>query len=253
MKSTLKKRLLIITAALERDNSEQAQAFCRMAPFIFKAVVQVAQATKASEEDILGEVLCAFSAARDFYQTPVYKYHKSLYQCSGGDADTLLLETPKANKVRKSLRVKRSEAVEVRRAKFASFLYNKIQQHCVDILRGSFMGKRDISIEMVSLDSLDDGFLGAQVDFSSDPESLFSAAQMYHEIIPRLSDQARAVLDLFVEGAFTSDKGLANGLRMSMGSVAAAKQEILRAYHLMERSFVQDEDLQPIYLKASDL
>lgn len=252
MKSTLGKRLRVITEALKRDNSEQAQAFCKMAPFVFKAVIQVAEATKASEEDILGEVLCVFSAACDFYRAPVYKYRKSLYQCRGVEEGLLLLETPKLNKIRKSLKVERSEATEVRRAKFFSFLYKKIQQQCVDILRGSLMHKRDVSTEVVSLETTDE-FVDMQARFSVDPESLFSAAQMYHEIVPQLSEPARRVFDLFLEGVFAEDSYLAMSLRMTVNSVRAAKVEILQAYHCMERSFIQDESLQPIYLKASEL
>lgn len=252
MKSALQKQILTITEALKRDDSEQAQVFCKMAPFVFKSVVRIAQMTNTSEEDILGEVLCVFSAACDLYKAPVYKYRESLYQCRGEEGGLLLLETPKGNKIRRSLRVEKSKVTEVRRAEFFNFLYKKIQQQCVDILRGSFMCKRAVSTEVISLEGCDDGMLGARVDFSSDPESLFSAAQMYYEIVPQLSDQARKVFDLFIEGAFKSNKGLSNSLRMSMRSVSAAKQEILRAYYRTERSFVQDSELQPIYLTAGD-
>lgn len=253
MKSILKERLLIITAALERDGSEQAQAFCKMAPFIFKAVVQVARVTKTSEEDVLGEVLCMFSAVRDLYQSPVYRYQDSHYVCRGEEGDLLLLETPKMNKLRRSLRAPRSEVTEVRRAQFYGFLYRKIQHQCAEILRVAHTSKRGTSVEMVPLESIAEVFFAAPADFFSDPENLFSAAQMYHEIVPQISDPARRVLDLFVEGSCTSDKGASNALRMSLNSVAAAKQEVLRAYHRMERSFVQDEALQPIYMKASEL
>jgi hypothetical protein len=254
LRSTLKERLSAITAVLEHDDSEQSQAFCKMAPFVFKSVVQIAKATHASEEDILGEVLCMFSAVRDLYQSSVYRYQDSHYVCCGEEGDFLLLETPKMNKHRRSLKVHKSEVSEVRRAAFFGFLYKKIQHQCAEILRVARTSKRSGSVEMVSWESLEADALSSQADFSSDPENLFSAAQMYHEIVPRISDPARQVLDLLMEEASLPDLSLSRlHLQMSMNSIVAAKQEILRAYHCMERSFVQDATLQPIYLKASDL
>lgn len=224
-----------------------------MAPFIFKAVIQIAKQANTSEEDVLSEVLCAFSAARELYQDPLYKYEGALYKCCGADGVLVLLETPKANKRRRKFWVSRSSITEVQRAKFFSFLYRKIQQQCADILEVSHYGKRDIATELVSLDTLEGAALGLQADRTSDPESLFSAAQMYHEIVPQLSPPARSVFDLFLEGVFAADNWLALNLRMTQRSVRAAKIEILRAYHRLERSLVQDVSLQPIYMKASEL
>lgn len=252
MKSTLKERLSTITAALERDDSEYAQAFCRMAPFIFKSVARISRVTGASEEDVLGEVLCAFSAALDFYKEPLYRYKKSLYRCCEVKGTLMLLETPRVNTRKRSLWVDRSEVTEVRRAKFFDFLYKRIQHSCFDLLSDAFTGKRDVSTPVVYVESFDDYPL-AQKGLFENPENLFSAAQIYHEIVPQLSDPARRVLDTLMEGAAASEMAVAMGLRMPVKRVKMAKQEILRAFHRTERSFVQDVDLQPIYLRASDL
>lgn len=252
MKSTWKDRLSAIIKSLEREDSEPAQAFCKMAPFIFKAVVKISKETKSSEEDVLGEVLYAFSAALDLYKVPLYRHKGSLYQCCSVQGTRMLLETPRCNKKRRSLWVDQSEASEVRRAKFFSFLYKRIQHRCGDLLSDAYTGKRRVSTPLVYMESVGEVPLAAGV-LRDNPENLFSAAQMYHEIVPQLSDAAHRVLDTFMEDAFSSDLAVSMGLRMPVKNVRVAKLEILRAYYLMERSFIQDETLQPIYLKASDL
>lgn len=256
MNGSLKERLRTITNSLERDESEISQAFCKMAPFIFKAVIQVAKKTNTPEEDVLSEVLFAFSAARELYLDTVYRYEGSLYKCCGADGALVLLETPKANKKRKKFWVSRSSIVVVQRAKFFNFLYVKIQQHCADILNTSHWVKRavpEFQSSHISIDSVEGDAFQLQADLTSDPESLFSAAQMYHEIVPQISQPARSVFDLFLEGVFGADVWLAMNLRMTLNGIRAAKIEILRAYYSLERSLVQEESLQPIYMKASEL
>ena len=245
MKSSMRSILRQITGVLSREDSEQARAFCAMAPFIFKAVVSVAKETHADEEDVLGDVLCVFSVVCDLYNSDIYRYEGSLYKCIDSKDDLILLETPKSNKGHDLLWVSRSSAVEVHRAKFFSFLYNKIQQKCADIVRSAHMGKREVSTELVYLDDSGVSLFDLCADFSSNPENLCSAAQLYREIVPQLSDMARNVFDQFIGGGFTEDSYTAMTLKVPVDVVKTARNEILRAYLNLDRC------LDPIRLGAS--
>lgn len=248
----LSKRLEWVVSGLGAG-SEEGRVLCKMAPYILQAVQRVSSATKIPAEDVFGDVLFAFAAAREMYKEDLYRYKGHLYRCTGSEGSSIFLETLKSRKKASAVKVERSEATLVRKAAFYSFLYRGIQQQCADILAAYALDKRCISKKTEPLEEDPSGETMPQSTvFSCDPETLTSAMQLYAEISPRLSFAAWDVLDHLLEDAGATDLSVAMGLNMKVNRVRAARMEICRAYHAVQRELQLDDGLWPIYLKASE-